>query len=271
MHPTGENILITTAKRTVCYDDHGEGKLPLIFIHGFPFDKSSWQPQMEFLRDRHRVIAYDIRGFGHSMPGDEKFSIVLFADDLIAFMDALEIPKAIVCGLSMGGYILLNAVHRYPERFSALILSDTQCIADTPEAKEKRFKGIKQIEEGGLNEYAASSVKALFSEHSQNTKKEAVEKIRKIILATPPDTITRTLHALAERNETCDILGGITIPTLILCGREDKVTPPPQAEYLHAHIKNSVFHIIDKAGHLSNLENEEEFNKYLQQFISKFR
>ena len=122
-----------------------------------------------------------------------------------------------------------------------------------------------------MEEYANNSVKGLFSEHSQNEQPEAVEKIRKIIKATSPEIITRTLHALAERNETCSILDEITIPTLILCGREDKVTPPPQAEFLHAHIKNSVFHIIDKAGHLSNLENEPEFNNYLRDFVSSVK
>jgi 3-oxoadipate enol-lactonase len=126
-----KNLYVDINGITICYDDFGKGLLPIIFIHGFPFDKSSWQPQLDFLRQTHRVIAYDIRGFGNSTSGKEKESIRLFADDLIQFMDALEIDKAIVCGLSMGGYILLNAAFRYPERFEAIVLSDTQCIADS--------------------------------------------------------------------------------------------------------------------------------------------
>ena len=130
--------MISVNGATICYDDFGTGALPVIFLHGFPFDKSSWQPQMEFLRNTYRVIALDIRGFGKSTSGNETKSMSLFADDLIKFMDGLEIDKAIVCGLSMGGFILLNAANRFPERFKALVLCDTQCIADSPEAKEKR-------------------------------------------------------------------------------------------------------------------------------------
>ena len=111
-------------------------------------------------------ISYDIRGFGKSTAGAEKFSIGLFADDLIGLMDALQIDKAVVCGLSMGGYILLNAVNRYPERFEAIILSDTQCIADSPEAKVKRYKTIQQIEAGGLNDFAEAFVKNIFCQDS---------------------------------------------------------------------------------------------------------
>ncbi|MBK5286416.1 MAG: alpha/beta hydrolase, partial [Bacteroidia bacterium] len=110
MLTTGADININLNDITICYDDFGKGVIPILFIHGFPFDKSSWQPQMEFLKNTHRVIAYDIRGFGKSTAGDKKISISLFADDLIKLMDALELQKAIVCGLSMGGYILLNAV-----------------------------------------------------------------------------------------------------------------------------------------------------------------
>ena len=108
---------------TISFDDFGKSDIPIIFIHGFPFDKSSWQPQITFFKHTHRVIAYDIRGFGASTAGTEKASISLFADDLVHFMDRMQIEKAIVCGLSMGGYILLNAVKRFPTRFEAIILA----------------------------------------------------------------------------------------------------------------------------------------------------
>src|SRR4051812_26378965 len=107
---------------TISYTDSGNSSIPLIFIHGFPFDKSTWEPQITALKNTTRVIAYDIRGFGNSTSDNEPASIDLFANDLIAFMDALKISKAIVCGLSMGGYILMNAIGRSPERFEAVIL-----------------------------------------------------------------------------------------------------------------------------------------------------
>lgn len=268
MHSAGNDINIDLNGVTFCYDDFGNGIIPIIFIHGFPFDKSSWQPQMEFLKKTHRVIAYDIRGFGKSTSGKEKESISLFADDLVNFIDSLKINKAIVCGLSMGGYILLNAVSRYPERFKAIILSDTQCIADSPETKEKRYKTIELIESGGQNDFADIFIKNIFSPVSLETKKGLVEKIRSIILSTSPATITGTLSALAQRKEMCTSLNKISVPALILCGKADTVTPPAQAEFLQSNIANSTLYIIDNAGHMSNLEQSDKFNQHLTNFIS---
>ena len=270
MQVPGDNTLITINKRIVCYDDQGQGKLPLIFIHGFPFDKSSWKPQMDDLKNKYRVIAYDLRGFGRSQATDEKFSISLFADDLILFMDALEINKAVVCGLSMGGYIALNAINRYPERFEGIILANTQCIADTDETRAKRYKSISQVEAGGLEEFASGFIANAFSPETHEQKKEVTEEIKKVILSTNPATITATLHALAERWEACSILPNISVPALILTGREDKVIPPPQSQYMQSHIKGSEFHFIEKSGHLSNLENPDEFNTHVSRFLSKF-
>jgi len=267
LQTTGNGININVNDITICYDDFGEGITPVIFIHGFPFDKSSWQPQMEFLKKTHRVIAYDIRGFGKSTAGKEKQSISLFADDLVKFMDALEINKAIVCGLSMGGYILLNAVNRYPEKFKAIVLSDTQCIADTPEVNEKRSQTISHIMASGLKDFAEGFIKNIFCQETLDTKKEIVEKIKNIILSTSPVTVTGTLSALAQRWEMCSSLQEISVPTLILCGKEDKVTPVAQSEFLLQNITHATLHSIDSAGHMSNLEQPDEFNQYLDGFI----
>ncbi len=128
MYQKGTDIQIKVNDITLNYDDLGEGKLPIIFIHGFPFDKSSWKLQQNYLSQYTRVITYDIRGFGKSTPGEEKISISLLADDLIKFMDALQVPKAVICGLSMGGYILLNALNRYPDRFAAVDYLNTRKI-----------------------------------------------------------------------------------------------------------------------------------------------
>jgi pimeloyl-ACP methyl ester carboxylesterase len=250
------------------YDDQGIGHLPILFIHGFPFDKSMWQPQLDFFRRTHRVIAYDIRGFGKSTAGTEEVSISLFADDLINLLDALQINKAIVCGLSMGGYILLNAISRYPERFEAIILSDTQCIADSDAAKEKRYTTIQQIEAGGLEDFVKGFVKNIFCEETLNDKNDLVEKIKNVILSTDTKTITGTLIAIAQRREMCSSLKDIKVPSLILCGKEDTITPPDQAQFLQCNILNSRLYSIDKAGHLSNLEQPDEFNQHISNFIS---
>lgn len=267
----GSNVSVTVNDITISYEDHGEGSIPIIFIHGFPFSREMWRPQVDFFKKAHRVIAYDIRGYGASTAGNAKPTIDLYADDLIDFMDALNIHKSVVCGLSMGGYIVLNAIYRYPERFSAIVLSDTQCIADTAEAKEKRYKSMTQIKENGLDDFASSFVKNVFSEASQEKKGNVVEEIRNTILSTSPETISATLLALAEREEMCATLPNITVPTLVVCGKEDKVTPIKQAEFLVTNISSAGIKIIEGAGHLSNLEQPDAFNKGLSEFITKLK
>lgn len=264
----GTDIEIKIGETIICYDDLGNGEIPIIFIHGFPFNKSSWRPQLEFLQTVHRVIAYDIRGFGKSTAGKADASIDLFADDLIHFMDALQIKTAIVCGLSMGGYILLNAAHRYQERFEGLILCDTQCNADSSEGKEKRYDNIRKIENDGLQEYAIGSLKNLLCKHTFENNPNLVTSVHNTILSSNPKSVTTTLKALAERNDSCSILSEISQMTLIVCGQEDAITPPAKAQFLNEEIKNSSLVLIDQAGHLSNLEQPAEFNEAIEKFIT---
>jgi 3-oxoadipate enol-lactonase len=254
---------------SVSYSDEGEHGSPvIIFIHGFPFNKSMWDLQVVSLKDDYRLITYDIRGHGNSDSGDEVFSIDLFVNDLISFMDALKIDKAILCGLSMGGYIAINAAARYKERFDALILTDTQCLADTPEAKEKRIKSIESIRKDGVEKYAGESIKNLFASESFLNRVKEVEEVREMIVKTSVQSLCSTLLALSSRKETCHILSEIKVPVLIMVGNEDKITPPAAARFMHENIKGSLLKIIDHAGHLSNLENPEEFNLRLKKFVA---
>ena len=264
----GSNLIAEIDNFSLSYDDFGVGAVPIIFLHGYPFSKAMWQGQLDFLKSRHRVIACDIRGFGQSKDEEMTLSIDLFADDLIAFMDKLTIEKAIICGLSMGGFIALDAFKKFPNRFEALILCDTQCIADTDEVKAKRYKIMDEIAFAGVTEFNEGFVKSVFHKDSLTAKADIVEQLRNVVFSNSPRIMTMGLTALAGRMETCSIMSSITIPTLIICGREDTVTPLEQSESMHAAIKGSVLKVIDKAGHVSNLEQPEEFNKHLHDFLT---
>ena len=265
----GYNLISRVNNFDLSYDDLGEGVVPIIFLHGFPFSKSMWQTQLDFLKSSNRVIACEIRGFGNSKDEESVMSMDLFGDDLIQFMDRLNIDKAVVCGLSMGGYIALNVCKRYAERLEALILCDTQCIADSPEGKAKRYKLIDEIALNGTENFTEGFIKNVFHKDSLTGKKEVVEELRKVIVSNSKHVITTGLKALAERSETCSVLNKITVPTLIICGREDKVTTLAQSEFMNQNIEGSILRIIDDAGHVSNLEQADEFNKHLQDFLKK--
>lgn len=268
MRRIGNNMRIAINRLTVSYNDFGPENAPvIIFIHGFPFNKSMWNGQMELLKDNYRVIAYDIRGHGSSDPGIDDFFIELFVADLLRFMEKLGIEKSILCGLSLGGYIALNAVLKAPDRFNGLILNDTQCIADTLEIKENRCTAIIRIMKNGVEDYADEIIKNLFAAETLTKKKNIIAAVKEMIISTPKQSFCNTLHALAERKDTCEQLQEINIPVLIMVGKEDKITPIAAAQQMHDKIRGSVLKVIQHAGHLINLENPIAFINRLVKFL----
>lgn len=264
---SGYDLSVDLKGINISYDDLGDGFGPVIFLHGFPFNKDMWKPQMEFLQNHYRVIAIDIRGFGKSKDEKSELSMDLFTDDLIAFMDHLEINSAILCGLSMGGYIALNAVGSFSDRFKGLILCDTQCTADTEEGKAKRYTAIDEIKINGPETFNNNFVKSVFSKTSLTEKTIEVEKLSKVVFENSSEIMINGLKALANRKDTCKTLDEINIPTLIICGKEDTLTPVAKSEIMHENIIDSRLVIIENAGHVTNLEQPEEFNFHVKEFL----
>jgi pimeloyl-ACP methyl ester carboxylesterase len=257
---------------SISYSHSGDAAgTPVIFLHGFPFSRNMWDAQLALFKnlDGFQAIAPDIRGHGKSSVDSGQYSIEVFVDDLIALMDELDFKKVILCGLSMGGYIALRAVEREPKRFKGLILCDTKSEADTNEGKIKRSETMKAVREKGVEVFARAFVKSIFAEKTFKKNPDAVAKIRKIIENNSPTAICGTLLALAARTDTTESLKNIDIPTLILVGEEDKLTTPENARSMQKLIKNSEIHVLKGAAHMSNLENEEEFNNYLMKFLKE--
>jgi 3-oxoadipate enol-lactonase len=244
---------------------------PVVFIHGFPFSQEMWRSQVAELSGDHRVITYDVRGHGESEVGDGQYTIEFFVDDLIALLDHLRIDKAVVVGLSMGGYIALRAIERNPERFRGLVLCDTQSEADTNEGKIKRATSIQSVKADRVKKYAEGFVKAVFAPQTFERNPEAVKFIKKIIEKTSPIAIAGTLLALASRTDTTESLPRINVPTLILVGEHDARTPVSAAKSMSEKIRQSELHVISNAAHLSSLENPEEFNKHLSGFLRRLK
>jgi len=248
-------------------DDGIEHASPVIFIHGFPFNHTMWDQQIQLLSGTHRIVSYDIRGHGNSGPGSGPVLIDFLVDDLFALMDHLGISSASIVGLSMGGYIALRGIEREPERFLSLVLCNTKSGADTNEAKIKRADAIRTIQSDGVDTFAENFLKSVFAPDSFDKHPDAVRKIRDSIKNTSPDTICDTLVALAARTDTTHVLEKIGIPTLILVGEKDQLTPPSAAQEMAQLIPESQIHILKDAAHMSNLENAEDFNLHLGKFF----
>ncbi len=245
-----------------------KGKSPtVIFIHGFPFNKNMWRLQLEALPAAVTGIAVDVRGHGRSTTGHGFFSVDIFARDLLAFMDALHLEKAVLCSISMGGYIALRAYELAPSRFRGLVLCDTNSVADDNAGKLKRFETIQSVLRHGKRAFSIGFVQQVFSGKSIQERPEAVELIKSSIRRNTERGICATLLALASRTDTTGSLKNITVPALIIRGAEDKITTKEQADVLENEISDSRRVEIPDSGHLPNLENPEAFNRELNRFL----
>jgi len=242
--------------------------VPVVFIHGFPFSHAMWQPQIDALQNTYRTITYDIRGHGQTEAGDGQYTIELFVDDLIGILEERKIGKAVFVGLSMGGYIALRLYEREPERFKGLVLCDTRSEADTNEGKIKRAATIAAVKRDGVEAFAQNFVKSVFAEETFEKNPDTVNTIRTIIGKNPPLGVAGTLLALASRTDTTASLTSITVPTLILVGEHDALTPVACAESLKQRIRGSQLHVIPHSAHMSNLENPGAFNATLTGFLN---
>lgn len=252
------------------YIDQGPRKtMPVILIHGFPLNHTMWASQIEALPDKHRVIAYDIRGHGESDVGGGQYTMDLFVNDLIVLLDHLKIEKAVLCGLSMGGYIALRALERHPERVGALVLCDTRSEADSDETRVKRFAAVESIKEKGVPLFAEGFVKSAFAPETFTNHPGAVQNVKGMILTNSSLGICSALLAMAFRTDTTVSLSQIKIPTLIMVGEKDQLTPPITSLFMKENIPNAQMYVIPGVGHLSNLENPTAFNRRLLSFLSE--
>jgi len=249
------------------YVDVGARSKPaVVLIHGFPLSSEMWGKQIQALKSSFRVIAFDLRGQGKSEAGDGQFTLEFLVDDLIAVLDHLRVECAILCGLSMGGYVALRAIERNTDRVAGLILCDTKSEADTDEGKLARASTIKTIKAKGVKTFATGFLTNAFAATSISDTK-LVNATTRIICKNKPLGLSGTLLALAARTDTTSFLPKIRVPTLIIVGEHDKITPADFSTKMHAAIQGSEMRIIGRAGHLSNIENPDEFNEILFAFL----
>lgn len=250
--------------------ESAQSDLTLVFIHGFPFDKTIWDSQLQNLPENVQGIAYDIRGFGGTEGGHSYFSIDLFAADLNGLIKTLSLKNVILCGVSMGGYIALRTLQRSSLNIVGLILCDTNASADTNEAKLKRFASIEMLNQGAKKEFAEGFLTNIFSEKTAETNQEVVDYITGLVLNTKDSTICSAQLALASRTDSTSFLSQVELPVLVIRGAEDVLMPREQAEMLRHQLKNSRIVNIPDAGHLPNVENPTAFNAEMTAFLSQF-
>ncbi|MBV9927735.1 MAG: alpha/beta fold hydrolase [Acidobacteria bacterium] len=249
------------------YDDTGGGGQAVVLLHGFPFDRSMWRGQAEALGAEFRVVAPDLRGLGEATSDSVGVTIEAMADDVRALLDELGIGRAVIGGLSMGGYVAFEFFRQFPERVRALVLADTRPQADTEEGRRARAENAQRALKEGMAPIVDSMLPKLLSAETRERGGEVPGRVRAMMLGTRPEGAAAALRAMASRRDQTDLLSSIDVPTLIVVGSEDVITPPADAEAMRAKIESSRLVVVEGAGHLSNVEQAEQFNRALVEFL----
>ena len=251
----------------LAYGDRGrEHERVLLLVHGFPLDRRLWAAQAGALATMTRVITPDLRGHGKSEIVPGPFTMDQHADDLAALLDHLKIRRAVVAGLSMGGYVAFAFWRRHPERVQGLILADTRAEPDSAAAQAGRDAAMVRVQQTGAAAYADEMLPRLLAPASQADVK-IVGAARKMMAEQPVEGIVGALGGLRDRADSRATLPTITVPTLVIAGDADVITPPADAQAMAAAIPGARLAVIPRAGHLSPLENPRAFNAAVRAFL----
>lgn len=247
------------------YKQYGKG-YPIVLLHAFPLDSEMWFPQVPLLERYFQLILPDLPGLGDSQIVEENQSIEDIAYKVLELLDHLQIKKAVIGGLSMGGYVTFNLYRISPEIFQALILLDTSPFADTSEKRKVRFELIEHIK---LKGSTALVEKLLPNLVSKDVDFQLLNWLKKKFFQAKPENLISLLKALANRQDHCHLLPKIHVPTLLIFGENDAVTNVETAMEMQRQIPNSKLFEVPNAGHYSNLENPDAFNQFLMEFLEE--
>lgn len=252
---------------SMAYQDSLAGT-PIIFIHGFPLNSQMWEPQFHGMSAITRLIAPDLRGFGLSDGDTPTYSMEVFADDIATLLDNLDIKqKVVLCGLSMGGYVALEFFRQHRERLAGLVLVATQAEADDNAARSKREKMIKKVEAGQMDVIAQALVPNLLGTNTAAVRPDIVQFLHDLIGEASEHGTVGALKAMKDRQSSADTLSQIQVPTLIIHGEQDQIIDVQSAVRMQAAIPNSQLVTLAESGHLPNLEQPNEFNQLLADFL----
>ena len=236
----------------------------LVLSNSLGTDLSMWEPQMPALRERFRVVRYDLRGHGASDVAPGAVTIARLGHDVVDLLDALGIARAHVCGLSVGGLVSTWLAARRPDRVDRAVLGAVAARIGTRELWQDRAEAVRS---GGMAAVVEAVLTRFFSERFRSERHDVVARVGRVMSATPPEGYVAACLALRDADLREEV-AGIVAPTLVVVGREDPATPVAEAEWLHARIPGSELVVLEDAGHLCNLEQPERFTVAVMEFLA---
>jgi pimeloyl-ACP methyl ester carboxylesterase len=262
---------VTVGDATLHYLDEGSGDPPVVLLHAFPLSSAMWEPQLEALAGRHRLIAPDVRGFGGSPPppDPERWTMEAMAADVAALLARLGVGRAVVAGLSMGGYLALTLLRHHRDLVGGLVLADTRAGADTAEVAERRTAQQARVQAGERAVVLDGLVDGLLGAHTREHRPDVVRRVREWMEAASPEGIVAALAAMKGRPDARPELGAIDVPTLIVVGEEDGLSPPDVARDMQVAVPGAELAVLPRAGHLSSVEAAEAFDEALAAWLER--
>ncbi|HEU5357797.1 MAG TPA: alpha/beta fold hydrolase [Gemmatimonadales bacterium] len=262
----GEMARLTVNGVNLAVDIRGDGPA-ILFVHGYPLDRTIWQHQVGALTGWRR-IAPDLRGFGLSDAPDLGYSMATWADDLAALLDALGVEQAVLCGHSMGGYIGFEFARRHRARLRALVLVDSRAEADTAEGKRAREAAMVVAREQGPRAIAAQMLPKMLAPGAAQTMPQVADRVRGIMESAPLSGILGALGAMRDRPDSTPLLPELAgVPTLAIVGEQDELTPPPMSRAIVDRVPGAVLGVIPNAGHLPPVEQPLATTRVLGEFL----
>jgi pimeloyl-ACP methyl ester carboxylesterase len=257
---------IVSADAEIFYDVAGIGP-PVFLLHPFPLHHEFWLPVAQSLSTRYRLIMPDLRGHGESALGDGPATMDKHATDLERLMDELDVRRAPIVGVSIGGYVIFEFWRRFRERVSALVLCNTKAGADTPEARAGRLASAEDVLQRGAEPFFESMLQKAPAETTRRSRPDLIQGALRMMRKMSPEDVAGVQGGMAERPDSVPILKTINVPALIITGDEDVLTGVPEAEVMKQNIPGSQMMVINKAGHYAAFEQPEEVGRALRQFL----
>jgi pimeloyl-ACP methyl ester carboxylesterase len=248
------------------YETSGDG-FPVVLLHPFPAHHGFWADVTPKLGTPYRLVLPDLRGHGRSETGSGDATMARQADDLFCVLEALKISKAVFVGVSIGGYILFDFWRRHRDRVAALVLSNTRAEPDTEQGRANRLKSIEDARVRGTAPFFDAQMEKLIGESTRRNRPDIVAKARAMMQMMTVAGFAAVQQGMAERPDSVPILHGINVPTLVIAGEEDTLTPLPNAQFMQQRIPGARLVVIHRSGHYAAMENPEEFARSLRQFL----
>lgn len=234
-------------------EEHGAG-MPVVLLHGFPLSSRMWEAIVPALTQVGRVVTVDLRGFGDSEAPQSGYSMDALAGDVMGVAAALHLDRWVLAGHSMGGYVALRVAARWPERLAGLMLVDTRAEPDDAAGRQRREQAMARLRGGERGAFLDEFVANLVAAGARQRAPRLLEELRSMAEAVPVHVLIACLEGMRDRPDSRGLLPTLAVPTLVLVGEEDSITPPGTARAMAEALPKGRLVVIPEAGHTPPLE-----------------